>query len=31
MCGQMQVVIEELNLDETAPGLNINIAVTVSG
>ena len=31
MCGQMQVVIEELNLDGTAPGLNLNIAVTVSG
>eukprot|EP01047_Picozoa_sp_COSAG01_P133048 COSAG01_NODE_63001_length_282_cov_0.158470_1_plen_70_part_10 len=31
MCGQMQVVVEERNLDETARGLNISIAVTVSG
>ncbi len=31
MCGQLQVEIEEVNLDGTAPGLNINIAVMVSG
>lgn len=31
MCGQLQVVIEEVNLDGGAPGVNIQIAVMVSG
>ncbi len=31
MCGQMQVVIEEVNLDGGAPGVNINVATMVSG
>jgi hypothetical protein len=31
MCGQLQVVIEEFNADGGSPGVNINIAVMVSG
>ena len=31
LCGQLQVVIEEVNLDGGAPGLNINISTMVSG
>lgn len=31
LCGQMQVVIEEINKDGGAPGVNLNIAVMVSG
>jgi len=31
LCGQLQFVIEEINKDGGAPGLNINIAVMVSG
>ncbi len=31
LCGQMQVVIEEINKDGGAPGVALNIAVMVSG
>lgn len=31
LCGQMQVVIEEVNLDGGAAGVNINMATMVSG
>ncbi len=31
LCGQMQVYIEEINLDEGAPGLDLEIAVHVAG
>jgi len=31
LCGQMSVVVEEVNLDGTAPALNLNVAVMVSG
>jgi hypothetical protein len=31
LAGQFQVYVEEVNLDGTAPALNINISVHVSG
>jgi hypothetical protein len=31
LCGQMSVVVEEVNLDGTAPAINLNVAVMVSG
>lgn len=31
LCGQMSVVVEEVNLDGGAAGLNLNVAVMVSG
>jgi len=31
LCGQMSVVVEEVNLDGTAPAVNLNVAVMVSG
>ncbi len=31
LCGQMSIVIEEANFDQSATGLNLNVAVMVSG
>ncbi len=31
LCGQMQIYIEEINVDEGAPGLDLSIAVHVAG
>ncbi len=31
LCGQFQVIVEEVNLNEGAPSLNINVAVHVAG
>jgi len=31
LCGQLQIVVEELNKDGTAPGVNLNVACHVAG
>ncbi len=31
LCGQLQMIIEEINLDDDASGLNVEVAIMVSG